>query len=139
MERAPERPAAVTVRPIAVALLALGAWAATVPYVAAVAGLELDVAGRVEFVDHVVPGVVVVAVAAWLATGHGDEPTAAALGAAAACVLAAFWISATHVSLLVDAARGVAPAGASILHGTAGPALLIAAGVLLARLLRAPD
>ena len=143
MTRAARRAAAPPVtpaRPLAAAALVLGAWATVVPYVAAALGFELDVARRVEFVDHVVPGVVAIAGAAWLvAAKRGGEPTVGALAAAGACVLAAFWITATHVGLLIDAAQGTAPAGASLLHGTAGPALLLVAGWLLARLLRAPD
>ena len=134
------RPGEARLRPIAAAIAAFGGWAITVPYLGSAAGLELDVPARVEFVDHVVPGVVAVAAAAWLlAAARDGEPTLAALVAAGACVLAGFWISATHLTLLIDAARGAAPAGASLLHGTAGPALLAVSAWLLARLMRAPD
>ena len=130
---------ATGVRAIAAALAALGAWAIAVPYLGAAVGLELDVPARTEFVDHVVPGVVAVAAAAWLLAADEAEPTVPALAAAGASVLAGFWISVTHLTLLIDAARGTAPAAASLLHGTAGPALLVVSGWLLARLLRAPD
>ncbi len=42
----------------AAALTGLSAWATGVPWLARAVGLELDVATRLEVVDHVVPGVV---------------------------------------------------------------------------------
>jgi hypothetical protein len=52
----------------AAALTGLSAWATGVPWLAGAVGLELDVATRLEVVDHVVPGVVMLAGAAVLAT-----------------------------------------------------------------------
>ena len=111
-----------------IALAALGAWAAVIPYLGRAVGLTVDVAARVEFVDHVVPGVIVVLIGTWLVllarrpAGRGDLTSLVAAGLA---FLAGFWTLATHVPLLVEAARGLAPWGAALLHASAGPPIVV--------------
>lgn len=117
------------------ALGVLGGWALAVPYVANAAGLELNVAPRLEVIDHVVPGVLVVAAAAIvLALRRGDPAAyeAPVMGAGAIAMLAALWITTSHVPLLGDAAQGSAPVAASLVHGSAGPPVLLLSLWLLA-------
>ena len=97
-----------------------GAWATAVPYFAEAVGLTLDVAARVEVVDHVIPGVVVMACAAALATGRAADGVFA-LSAAGAAFLAGFWITTTHVPLLFDIGDAGTTWGPALLHFSAGP------------------
>lgn len=105
-------------RAIPVAGLAVGVLAVLPPYV----GPHLATEARVEFVDHVVPGVVVLAVsAAALAAGRrlpraGTAMFAAGLG----IVLAGLWMVATHVPLVAQALRDQAPLVATVWHTTPG-------------------
>ena len=124
------------------ALGALGAWASAVPYLGPPLGLRLvGISSRTEIVDHVVPGVLVVALSAALLALAGSPQatpgTVVPVTAAAVCALAAFWITATHVGLLVDAVGGDVAVGPALLHGTAGPLVLVPAALVLARQLRA--
>ena len=84
-------------RRLGAALIAVGVWGTLAPY----AGPEVAVSSTVEFVDHAVPGGIVLAVALYsLQRGaFAFVPTAVAL-------LAAFWMTVTHVPLVSDAARG---------------------------------
>lgn len=95
------------------ALALLGAWTIVVPYIATAIGLEVKVASLVEVVDHVIPGLLVATAGGYLAAIARRGPladTRAALFAGGVCFLAGFWVLATHVPLLADAAR---PVGAS--------------------------
>ena len=117
------RPAAIR-RRRALTLAALAAWAIAVPWVARAVGLALDVPTRLEVIDHVVPGVVVLACCAALA--RASEPSALpALGAAALACLAGFWITATHAPLLPEAIDGISSWGAALLHLSAGPPITL--------------
>lgn len=116
-----------------VLLVVLGAWSIVPPYLGPEVGLELDVASSVEFVDHVVPGGLVVvfgvvSVVLARAEAAGTLPDVIALGI---CSLAGFWQLATHASLWADAGAPGTPWGAVILHGTAGAAIMVLAGWLL--------
>ena len=117
------------------ALGVLAAWAIAVPWIARALGLALDVPTRLEVIDHVVPGIVVLACAAALGHASSAGPPGSVLGLAitgAAC-LAGFWITATHATLLPEALDGVSPWGAALLHLSAGPPItLLALWMLLA-------
>jgi hypothetical protein len=113
--------------------LLAGAWALLPPYT----GPELTTAARVEFADHVVPGVVVVVISALALavarrTGAGRLMFAAGLG----IVLAGFWMTATHLPLVLQATRGQAPWGATVYHSLPGVAVLVL-GVVWAAVYRA--
>jgi hypothetical protein len=104
---------------LAAALAATGAWTVVVPYLANLLDLEVDVAARVEVVDHVVPGAVVLIASLYLVAAARRRPWAAdqvALFAAGVCFLAGFWVLATHVPLLGDAADDRAGWDAAIWH-----------------------
>jgi len=108
------------------ALLVLGAWSIVVPYVGPAVGLRLDVRPTVEIVDHVVPGAVVLAAGMSLllilrsATSRPSSLLVPALAGVA--FLAGFWMLSTHVPLLVQSGRDLAPWGAAF-HKTPGAAV----------------
>jgi hypothetical protein len=107
-------------------------------------GLELDVATRLEVVDHVVPGVVMLAGAAVLATRAGVAGDRVWMGAGGIAFLTGLWITATHVPLIPAAVDGLAPWGTALLHLSAGPPILVLGVWMLLRprtlrLPRAPD
>jgi hypothetical protein len=113
-------------------------WAMVVPLVGRAAGLTVDVPASVELVDHALPGVVVLAAAAFAATGAhplrpGDVRWSLLAGAA---FLAGFWSVATHVLLVPEAIDGVTPWGAALLHLSAGvPVLAVGVAMLVLPLL----
>jgi hypothetical protein len=107
-------------------LAALAVWAGVVPWLARALGTELDVATRLEVVDHVVPGAIVVCCCALLL--RLERPgSLARLGVIAVAALAGFWITATHAVLVSEALDGVSPWGAALLHLSAGPPVTIMA------------
>jgi hypothetical protein len=113
-----------------VALAALGAWTIVVPYLAVPLGLEVDVPGLVEVVDHVVPGALVAGAALYLVTLARRRLLAgvqSALLAGGVCFLAGFWVLATHAPLLAEAARGSVSWSAALWHSaTALPIVALA-------------
>ena len=125
----PPAPRPVEVRGT-VALAALGTWTILVPYLAKPLGLEVKVAALVEVVDHVVPGALVAAAGFYLvrlARRRSLAGAQSALFAGALCFLAGFWVLATHVPLLVEAARANLPWSAAVWHSaSAFPVLALA-------------
>ncbi|MGI8759485.1 MAG: hypothetical protein ACR2K0_09290 [Acidimicrobiales bacterium] len=89
--------------------------------------LELGPRGdELEFVDHVVPGVVVILVSALAVVLARRYDVAAVLfPAGLGIVLAGFWMMATHVPLVLQATRDQAPWGATIYHSSPGLAVLV--------------
>ena len=83
--------------------LAVGTWAVLAPYV----GPELATDPQVEVVDHVVPGVAVLALATAGLTIGRKAPRGATflLASGLAVVLAGIWMVATHVPLVDQATR----------------------------------
>ncbi len=112
----------------ALTLLAAGAWAIVVPYLADALGLELDVAAATEVIDHVVPGALAVAFSAVLLRDADRVGELAWLVAAGAAFLTGFWITATHAPLLLEASDGLSPWDASLVHLSAGPPVALVAG-----------
>jgi hypothetical protein len=107
----------------AAVLAAIGAWTIVVPYLGRALGLDVNVAARVEIVDHVVPGLFVVAAAVYvrrLALRGRLAGQPAALFAAGVAFLAGFWVFATHVPLLADASRSDLSWEAAIWHSITG-------------------
>jgi predicted membrane channel-forming protein YqfA (hemolysin III family) len=104
-------------------LAAIGAWTVVVPYIGNALGFDVNVRPIVEVVDHVIPGLLLLLAALHLrrlaARGRlAGQPTA--LIASGVAFLAGFWIFATHVPLLADAARSALPWGGAIWHSIAG-------------------
>ena len=111
------------------ALVALAAWAMTVPWIAEAVGQGLEVPDRLEVVDHVVPGAVVLAACVVLLTV--DATSLARLVAGGVACLAGVWITAAHAVLLPEAIDGVSPWGAALLHLSAGPPITVVAAWML--------
>lgn len=99
-----------------------GAWALLPPYT----GPALNTAARVEFADHVVPGVAVVAISALaLVVARRSGGDRFLFGAGLGVILAGFWMTATHLPLLLQATRAQAPWGATVYHSLPGLAVLV--------------
>ena len=113
------------------ALAVLGALSILPPYLGPVLGLELDVAAKVEVVDHVMTGVVV-AVCGLLAALLASRDEEVAYGApllalTGLCFLAGLWQTATHFPLVLDGGEPGSPWAAVLLHSTAGPVMVVLA------------
>ena len=122
-------------------LTLFGLWQLTAPYLGAVLGLELAaVSSEVEVVDHVVPGVIVVAVGTAMLVRQSkgrDALPQNGVGelAAGACFLAGFWGAATHVTLVFHhAGENGAPWLASLFHTAPHPVIAALALWLFLRL-----
>ncbi|MDP8932265.1 MAG: hypothetical protein M3O70_27825 [Actinomycetota bacterium] len=103
--------------------LAFGVWALLPPYT----GPGLAVAARVEFADHVVPGMLVIAIAIatlWLSLRRA-YPASFVFAAGLVVILAGFWMAATHAPLLLQATRGEAPWDATVHHSLPGLVILV--------------
>jgi hypothetical protein len=127
------------VRRALIVLALLGVWSVFPPYLGPPLGLELDVAAKVEIVDHVVPGVVV-ALCAGLAAllmrrGVGAQLDAIGLALTSLCFLAGLWQAATHAPLVLDGGGSETPWGAVLFHASPGPVIL---AIALALTLTAP-
>lgn len=110
-------------RVLALVGLVAGLWA-FVPYFS---GPELNVARRVEVADHLIPGMVVLAAcSAALALRLRDTML---LVAGMAVALAGFWMTATHLPLILQAKNGEATWDAALYHSLPGLAVL-AVGVI---------
>lgn len=92
----------------------VGACAMLPPYV----GPRLATAHRVEVADHLVPGLVILAVSVIVlaASRRGPVPGTPMLLAGLLVVLAGLWMTSTHVPLVSQAARHEAPWGTTIYH-----------------------
>jgi hypothetical protein len=111
-------------------VLAAAGWAVLVPYLGPAWELTVRVPARVELVDHVLPGAMAQVAAALCLVrrrrGAMTPPDTAVVAASALAVLAGFWTTATHVSVLFVAADGALSWPAALLHASAGPPLLAA-------------
>jgi hypothetical protein len=108
-------------RVLAVAGLLVGAWAVLPPYT----GPALNTVARVEFADHVVPSIVVVAISTLVLVGRRARGEPLLFAAGLGVVLAGFWMTVTHLPLVVQATRGEAPWGATVHHSLPGLAVLV--------------
>ena len=99
----------------------VGAWAIIPPYI----GPKLNVTQRVEIADHVVPGVLVLALSVD-ALVAGSKPRASTFMflAGLGVVLAGLWMTATHVPLVPQMLRDEAEVGAVVYHSSPGLAVL---------------
>ena len=116
-----------------VAGIVIGAWAITPPYI----GPRLAVPARAEIADHVIPGIVIIAVSfVLLATGRRVGRATAAINgflAGLLFLLAGLWMTATHVPLIAQVHRGQASVAAAINHMTPGLVVLILGGLWVAQ------
>ena len=103
--------------------LVVGVWAVIPPYVDTFGALNVE--ARVEFADHVVPGVLVLAVSVLglvLLRSARPQPTLLLLGGGA-IALAGLWMVATHLPLIGQARNEIVPGGAVVWHGLPGLAV----------------
>jgi hypothetical protein len=103
-------------------LAAIGAWTIAAPYIGNALGYDVNVRAIIEFVDHVVPGAIVVAAALVLrklALRGRLAGQAFALLASGVAFLAGFWVFATHLPLVQDAANSRLPWDAALWHSIA--------------------
>ena len=125
------------------ALAALGALTIATPYLGKELGLRIDVPSKVEVVDHVVPGVIVVVLSAlWLVVLSGRARATGSLlllAAAGVFFLASLWLTLTHVPTLIEAVGGDVPWGPALFHSAAGPPMLGLSLWLLVPQLREPQ
>lgn len=122
-------------RRLGASLFVLGLWGLVAPYLSTAAGYPIPVPARVEFVDHVVPGTIILGVAV-LAMFSGGLSLVPALAA----TLSAFWMTLTHLPALRDGFRGVISLQAAFIHSVPGLAILALAGLAALRSYRAmPD
>lgn len=113
--------------PLPLVGLVVGMWAFLPVYT----GPELNVAQRVEIADHLIPGLVVLAACA--AAMALRLRATMLLVAGMAVALAGFWMTATHLPLVVQATDGQVPWTSAIYHTLPGLAVL---GVGLVWILR---
>lgn len=119
-----------TWRPLAAIILLFAVWATVAPYAGKRLGLDVNTQSIVEVVDHVVPGLVVIAV--FVAALLADRlPLPGALIA----VLGGFWMSGTHVPLLAQAARQEVALGSALWHTLPPLAVFVLAAAAAARVL----
>ena len=103
----------------------VGLWGVLPKYVSP----PLNTADRVEFADHVVPGVAVILLSAIALLWWKDRSPLASLGLGLAVLLAGFWMLATHLPLVAQATRGEAPWPGTIYH-TASTLAVFGLGLL---------
>ncbi len=108
-------------------LLVAAVWAIVAPYTDGLVGLQVNVRVAVEVADHVIPGIVAGVGAIVLVI----RPRLA-LETGLLVSLAGAWMIATHVPLVVDAAKGAGSMGAAVWHVAPGVALLISALAVVA-------
>jgi hypothetical protein len=89
----------------------------------------------VEVIDHVVPGLIVVAVSvlALVVAWTSPRPSAVLFLTGGAVAAAGLWMVATHVPLLLQALQGEAPWGAALYHLAPSAAVLWLGGAWTAR------
>lgn len=104
---------------LAVEMLLFGAWGLVVPYAGRPLGLTVNTLPGIEVVDHVIPGAAVVVVAG-VALFRRRRTLFTSLVATAA----GGWMTATHVPLLRQAAKGQESMGAALWHSLPGMVLL---------------
>lgn len=108
--------------------LGVGLWAAVAPY--ALLGPDLNAAAKNEFVDHVVPGalVIVLSVAMLLRSKRpangGSFPLLAGFGV----LLGGLWMSATHLPLVKDAQNDIVATDVTAWHTIPGIVVMILGG-----------
>lgn len=111
--------------------LAIGAWAAVAPY--ALIGPDLNAAAKTEFVDHAVPGALIIVLSAVAlvrarsasAGSGGSFPLLAAFGV----LLAGLWMTATHLPLVKEAQDDLVATDVTAWHTIPGLVVMVLGGV----------
>lgn len=114
--------------------LVLAGWAVLPPYV----GPALLLDPTVEFVDHVLPGLVVLAASVFALAMRSRAAGPALFATGMLVTLAGFWMTVTHVPLLAQAVRGEVSWTAAGWHSAPGLAVIAFGGVWAVRYGAAP-
>lgn len=109
----------MTDRPTAAAWAVLGLLVAVTPYLGRPLGLVVDVAATTEAIDHVLPGLLVVAAAPAIVRFEALRFELTLLA-----VLAGLWATSSHLPLVLDAVRGRVGWPTALWHTTSAVALL---------------
>jgi hypothetical protein len=101
----------------------VGVWAALPHFLSP----PLATTDRVEIADHVIPGLVVIAISTlalvmWRKAGRPEWPMFAG---GLAVLLAGLWMAATHLGLVAQATCDEAPWAAAIYHGASAVTVLL--------------
>ena len=109
--------------------LAVGLWASIAPY--ALLGPDLNAAAKNEFVDHVVPGALIIVLSAAMllrarrAASGESFPLLAGFGV----LLAGLWMTATHLPLVKDARNDIVATDVTAWHTIPGIVVMILGGI----------
>src|SRR5688500_12995647 len=111
--------------------LVIGVWASIAPY--ALLGPDLNASAKNEFVDHVVPGalililsvVTLVRARSASAPAGGSFPLLAGFG----ILLAGLWMTATHLPLVKDAQNDLVATDVTAWHTIAGLVVMVLGGI----------
>lgn len=106
----------------------LSVWAALPPY----SGPSLAATARAEVVDHVVPAVVllIVSLVALLGARRASGPGTLLLAGALVAALCGLWMTATHLPLVVQAARQGGISWAAVTYHSVPSLAVLAFGLL---------
>lgn len=123
--QAASRPAGSVRLALPYAGLAVGLWAAIAPY--ALLGPDLNAAAKNEFVDHVVPGALMIVLSAAMLVRAKRQAQGGSfpLVAGFAVLLAGLWMTATHLPLVKDARNDVVGTDVTIWHTLPGLVVLV--------------
>ena len=114
--------------------LLVGLWAIVPPYLALFGQLDVK-SDMVEFVDHAVPGfvVLVVALIGYLQLRKPDPSQLVLFVGGLVIILAGFWMFATHYGLITQNRQGLVPFGRMAWHTAPGIAVSVVGVVWTAR------
>jgi hypothetical protein len=110
-------------------LATIGVWTVAVPSIGDALGLSVAVSGRVEIIDHIVPGALVAVGGLYLMRSARGRPLASGrftLRVSCVVFLAGMWVLATHLPLLADAATSDQAWDAAIWHAAGALPILVA-------------
>lgn len=112
---------------------AAGVWSAVIPYFGPALGIAPDSTWRLQFADHIVPGLLVVVSAcfgvAWsLRTSRLRQDAIVRLSTP--IFLSGLWMVSTHLPLILQALRHERPWVLAVFHSSAGPATICLAACL---------
>ncbi len=87
---------------------------------------RLETTNRVEIADHVIPGIVVIAVSLSALTvwRRAEDATWPMFISGLAVLLAGLWMALTHLPLIAQASRHEAPWGAALYHSASAASAL---------------
>lgn len=111
--------------------LVIGVWASIAPY--ALLGPDLNAAAKNEFVDHVVPGglILVLSVVTLVRARSASTPAGGSfpLLAGFGILLAGLWMTATHLPLVKDAQNDLVATDVTAWHTIPGLVVMILGGI----------